>query len=57
MRDQQKAFSRIAAWAPDRFNLGQGGEARYADTLMVSGEFFDVLGVQPLLGRLISSGG
>jgi putative ABC transport system permease protein len=55
LRDQQKAFSRIAAWAPDRFNLGQGGEARYADTLMVSGDFFDVLGVQPLLGRLISS--
>ncbi len=54
LRDQQKAFSSIAAWAPDRFNLGQGGEARYADALMVSGDFFDVLGVQPLLGRLIS---
>jgi len=39
LRDQQKAFSQIAAWAPDRFNLGQGGEARYADALMVSGEF------------------
>jgi hypothetical protein len=55
LRDQQKAFSQIAAWAPDRFNLGQGGEARYADALMVSGDFFAVLGVQPLLGRLISS--
>jgi predicted permease len=55
LRDQQKAFSRIAAWAPDRFNLGQGGEARYADALMVSGDFFDVLGVQPQLGRLIST--
>jgi putative ABC transport system permease protein len=54
VHDQQKAFSQIAAWAPDRFNLGQGGEARYADGLMVSGDFFDVLGVQPLLGRLIS---
>ena len=54
LRDQQKAFSEIAAWAPGRYNLGQGGEARYADTLMVSGEFFNVLGLQPLLGRLIS---
>jgi putative ABC transport system permease protein len=54
LRDQQQGFSRIAAWAPARRNLGQGGEARYANTLMVSGEFFDVLGVQPLLGRLLS---
>jgi putative ABC transport system permease protein len=54
LREQQQGFSRIAAWAPARRNLGQGGEARYANTLMVSGEFFDVLGVQPLLGRLIS---
>jgi predicted permease len=54
LREQQQGFSRIAAWAPARRNLGQGGEARYANTLMVSGEFFNVLGVQPLLGRLIS---
>jgi putative ABC transport system permease protein len=54
LREQQQGFSRIAAWAPARRNLGQGGEARYANTLMVSGEFFDVLGVQPLLGRLLS---
>jgi putative ABC transport system permease protein len=54
VRQQQQGFSHIAAWAPARRNLGQGGEARYANTLMVSGEFFDVLGVQPLLGRLIS---
>ena len=54
LREQQQGFSRIAAWTPARRDLGQGGEARYANTLMVSGEFFDVLGVQPLLGRLIS---
>ncbi|HET6217355.1 MAG TPA: ABC transporter permease [Acidobacteriaceae bacterium] len=54
VRTQQKAFSEIAAWAPGRYNLGLGGEAHYADTLMVSGEFFNVLGVQPLLGRLIA---
>jgi putative ABC transport system permease protein len=54
LRQQQQGFAQIAAWSPVRRNLGQGGEARYADTLMVSGDFFSVLGVQPLLGRLIS---
>jgi putative ABC transport system permease protein len=54
VRVQQKAFSEIAAWAPQRYNLGQGGEAQYADALMISGDFFNVLGLQPLLGRLIS---
>jgi putative ABC transport system permease protein len=55
LRNQQQAFSEIAAWAPASYNLGQGGEARYVYTLMVSGDFFNLLGVQPLLGRLISS--
>ena len=47
-------ISEIAAWSPFRYNLGQGGEAYYANALLVSGDFFNVLGVQPLLGRLIS---
>ena len=54
LRQQQQAFSVIAAWSPFRFNLGAGGEARYADTLLVSGDFFRVLRIQPALGRLIS---
>ena len=54
LRQQQQGFSQIAAWSPFRRNLGQGGEARYADTLMVSGDFFNVLGIQSSLGRLIS---
>jgi hypothetical protein len=55
IREQPRGFSQVAAWAPFRYNLGQGGEARYADALLVSGDFFNVLGVQPLIGRLISS--
>ena len=54
VKEQQQGFSEIAAWAPARSNLNYGGEARYADTLMVSGDFFSVLGLQPVLGRLIS---
>jgi putative ABC transport system permease protein len=54
IREQQQGFSQIAAWSPFRYNLGRGGEAHYADALLVSGDFFNVLGVQPLMGRLIS---
>jgi predicted permease len=56
LRQQQKAFSGIAAWSTERFDLGKGGEAHYADGLWVSGSFFQVLQVQPILGRLISQG-
>jgi predicted permease len=54
LRQQQKSFSGIAAWSTERFNLGQGGEARYAEGMWVSGSFFQVLQVQPMLGRLIA---
>ena len=53
LRQQQKSFSDIAAWSTERFDLGQGGEARYAEGMWVSGSFFQVLQVQPMLGRLI----
>jgi predicted permease len=35
----------------DRFNLAQGGQTDFADGMWVSGEYFDGLGVRPLLGR------
>ncbi len=54
VHDQQQGFSAIAAWATNRFNLGEGGEARSVNGLLVSGDFFHVLGIQPVLGRLIS---
>jgi putative ABC transport system permease protein len=54
VRYLQQGFSEIAACYPSRRNLAAGGEARPVDTLMVSGNFFDVLRVQPSLGRLIS---
>jgi putative ABC transport system permease protein len=56
LRAQQQGFSDIAAWSPQGRNLAQGGEARNASTLMVSGNFFSMLGVQPIAGRLLSPG-
>lgn len=53
IRDRQQGFSQIAAWSAQQFNLATGGEIRYAKTLRVSGEFFQVLGVEPFLGRLL----
>jgi putative ABC transport system permease protein len=55
IRDHQQAFSSIFAWGDTQFNLANGGEARYADGLWISGSYFKTLGVQPLLGRLISN--
>ena len=52
---QQQVFSGIFAWAPDNFNLAPGGEVRNASGLWVSGDFFNVLGVRPFLGRLFSN--
>ena len=53
IRDHQQAFSAIFAWGDNRFNLAEGGEARFAEGLWVSGQYFGTLGVRPLLGRLI----
>jgi predicted permease len=52
IRDRQQAFSTMFAWAPQGFNLARGGEVRRAEGLWVSGNFFAVLGVEPLVGRL-----
>jgi predicted permease len=54
LRVQQQGFSSIAAWSPGQHNLSQGGEARNANTLMVSGDFFPMLGLHPVIGRLLS---
>jgi len=55
LRDRQQAFSGIAAWSTEPFDLGQGGEARYAQGIWVSDDFFRVLQVNPVLGRLFSA--
>jgi putative ABC transport system permease protein len=54
IKQQQKAFSGIAAWSTETFDLGRGGEAHYVQGMWVSGRFFDTLGIQPFLGRLLT---
>ena len=55
IRDHQQAFSSIFAYGDHRFNLAESGEARFAEGLWVTGEYFQTLGVHPVLGRLITN--
>src|SRR5712692_4949081 len=55
IRAQQQAFSGALAWSAARFNLANGGEARYAEGLYVSGEFFRQLGVGAVMGRVFTA--
>jgi putative ABC transport system permease protein len=55
IKDRQQGFSGIFAWARRDYNLAQGGEVRLAKALYVSGDFFNVLRVQPELGRVFSA--
>jgi putative ABC transport system permease protein len=50
----QQAFSELFAFADTRFNLAPQGEVRYVEGLFVSGDFFPVLGVKPVLGRTLT---
>jgi putative ABC transport system permease protein len=50
---RQEGFAEIAVWSDQRFNLANGGEVRKAKGIRVSGDFFHVLGVEPILGRLL----
>jgi predicted permease len=54
LRNQQGVFPGVFAWGEAQFDLAQGGEARYAKGLWVTGDFFRTLGVQPAAGRLMS---
>jgi putative ABC transport system permease protein len=54
IRARQDAFSGLAAWGTASFNMTTRGEARYARGMWVNGEYFQTLGVKPLLGRLLT---
>jgi len=55
IQKHQQAFSDIAVWSSGQFNLTPSGEAHYVKNIRVSGDFFKVLGIQPVLGRLLSA--
>ncbi len=52
VRDRQTAFSGMLAYAPGHFDLADGGEKHDVQGLWVSGDFFRVLGVPALKGRV-----
>ena len=54
IRAQQKGFSGLFAWGPTTFNISPGGDVHNVQGMWVSGEFFDVLGIEPDQGRLLS---
>jgi len=55
IRSKQQAFSDVLAWGTNQFNLASGGEGRYVQGIWVSGNFFNMLGVKPILGRTFTS--
>src|SRR6202049_751023 len=55
LRDHQQAFSSIAAWSDMEFNLARGGEVRFARGFLVSGKFFNTVGVAAAQGRFFTA--
>src|SRR5215471_1352633 len=55
LRDNQDVFSGVLAWGSNNFGLTPGGEVRLAQGLFVSGDFFQVLGVRALMGRVFTA--
>jgi putative ABC transport system permease protein len=53
IRQRQEGFSDIAVWGGNQMNLSNGGEVHWANVIRVSGDFFKVLGAEPLIGRLL----
>ncbi|MGO4883097.1 MAG: ABC transporter permease [Bryobacteraceae bacterium] len=54
VRDHQQAFSGTSAFSTDRFDLAAGGESHFAEGLWASGDFFRVLGVPAMRGRVFT---
>jgi len=55
IRDRPKLFPGAFATSNTRFNLSPAGESQFVEGLWASGNAFDVLGVQPLVGRLFTA--
>ena len=55
LRREQQAFSGLIAWSAQDFNLNPQGKARYKEGLFVSGDFFNVLKVPAVVGRVFTA--
>jgi predicted permease len=55
IRARTEWFDGAAAWSFAGFNLAERGESDPVSGYWVSGAFFDVLGVRPALGRLLTT--
>jgi predicted permease len=56
-KSQQSSFSQIAAYStlnPDTVSLVADGHSEQVHRVIVSGNFFSLLGISPLIGRLIN---
>jgi predicted permease len=54
LRDNNRSFDGLAAWGGITASLNAGDSAELVSGLIVSGNFFDVLGVRAARGRLLS---
>jgi predicted permease len=54
IRDEQEGFAGVLAYGNQSLNLAPSGELREARGLLVSGDYFNVLGIRPAAGRLIA---
>ncbi len=55
-RDQNSTFAGIAAESKQQFHLGTDNAAERINGALVTGNYFDVLGVRPAQGRLLQPG-
>jgi predicted permease len=55
LQKDESAFSGMLTFWMTRFNLSEEGRSRYAEGLLVSANYLDVLGVTPIVGRGFSA--
>ena len=55
LREDHQGFSEIAAWRNTGFSRDSGGDARFLRGLWVSGDFFRMLGVRAIQGRVFTA--
>jgi predicted permease len=55
VQKHHQAFSGIFAWSTSDLPIGSGLETRIVRTMWTSGDFFSVLGLAPVCGRLLNA--